>query len=113
MKEKYDEMTVGESLITSLNQAIDFEKGKKVPGTTKNIVTLAPVPHYKANKIKKIRNKLGLSQNTFAHIMGVSIKTVEAWESGRNEPQGPAQRILYFLENDDKFLEKYKLVAIS
>lgn len=112
-KNNYEEMSLGENLIASLNQAISFERGEKVPGTKKSIVTVAPVPHYKGNKIKKIRNKLGLSQSTFAHIIGVSVKTIEAWESGRNEPQGPAQRILYFLENDDKFLEKYQLVAIS
>ena len=60
-----------------------------------------------------IRNNLDLSQAVFAYIMGVSIKTVEAWETGRNEPQGPAQRILFFLETDKKFLEKYKLVMNS
>jgi putative transcriptional regulator len=41
----------------------------------------------------------------------VSKKTVEAWESGRNEPQGPAQRILMLLEKDNKFLEKYELIV--
>jgi DNA-binding transcriptional regulator YiaG len=36
---------------------------------------------------------------------------VEAWESGRNEPQGPAQRILMLLEMDNKFLENYELIV--
>ncbi|MCP4219220.1 MAG: helix-turn-helix domain-containing protein, partial [bacterium] len=55
--------------------------------------------------------RLGLSQATFARVIGVSKKTVEAWESGRNDPQGPAQRILMFLEKDSSFLERYQLIT--
>ncbi len=110
MKKKYKDMTVGEGLITALQQAIDYEKGKNVKGVTSRKISIAPLPHYKAQKIKKIRNMLGLSQSTFAYVIGVSKKTVEAWESGRNEPQGPAQRMLMILEKDNKFLEKYELI---
>jgi len=110
MKKKYKDMTVGEGLVTALEQAIDYEKGKNVEGVTTRKISIAPLPHYRAQKIKKIRNMLGLSQLTFAFVMGVSKKTVEAWESGRNEPQGPAQRMLMILEKDNKFLEKYNLI---
>jgi len=111
MKKKYEDMTIAEGLISSLEQAIDYEKGIKVKGVKSNTVTVAPLTHYKGNRVKEIRNKAGLTQSTFAYAIGVSIKTVEAWESGKNEPQGPAQRILYILEKDHKFLEKYKLVV--
>jgi putative transcriptional regulator len=110
MKKRYKDMTVGEGLITALEQAVDYEKGKDVKGVTSRKISIAPLPHYKANKIKKIRNMLGLSQSTFAYVMGVSKKTVEAWESGRNEPQGPAQRMLMLLEKDNNFLEKHELI---
>lgn len=104
-------MTVGEGLIDSLDQAIKYETGKKVRGVKTQTITVAPLPHYTGNKIRDIRIKLGLTQSTFAFVIGVSIKTVEAWESGRNKPKGPAQRILSILENDEKFLKKYKLVS--
>ena len=110
MSKQYNEMSVGEGLITALEQAIEFEKGKRTKGTKITKVSIAPLPHYTAKSIKKIRNDLGLSQLTFAHVMGVSIKTIEAWESGRNEPQGPAQRMLMILEKDNHFLEKYGIV---
>jgi putative transcriptional regulator len=103
-------MTVGEGVITALQQAIDYEKSKNAKGVKTRKISIAPLPHYKAQKIKKIRNMLGLSQSTFAYVIGVSKKTVEAWESGRNEPQGPAQRMLMILEKDNKFLEKYELI---
>jgi len=111
MTKSYKKLSVGEGLITALEQAVDYEKGKRVKGIKSNTIRVAPLPHYKGNKIKEIRKKLGLTQSTFAYILGVSIKTVEAWESGRNDPQGPAQRMLFFLEKDNKFLEKYKLVS--
>jgi putative transcriptional regulator len=108
---KYKDITVGEGLITALQQAIDYEKGKIIEGVKSTKISIAPLPHYKAQAIKQIRNKVRLSQSTFAHVLGVSKKTVEAWESGRNEPQGPAQRILMLLEKDSKFIEKYELIV--
>lgn len=113
MTKKYKEMTVGEGLINALEQAVDYEKGKPVKGVTTRKISIAPLPHYKAQKIKKIRNMLGLSQATFAYVMGVSKKTVEAWESGRNDPQGPAQRMLMLFEKDNKFLEKHELILTA
>lgn len=110
MKKEYKDMTVGEGLITALGQAIEYEKGRSVKGVKSRKISIAPLPHYKGQKVKEIRNGLGLSQSIFAYIMGVSKKTVEAWESGRNEPQGPAQRMLMLLERDSTFLEKYEFI---
>ena len=48
-----------------------------------------------------------LSQSVFANIIGVSKKAVEAWESGKNIPQGPAQRMLELLDKDPAITDKY------
>ena len=98
------------SIITGLNEAIEHEKGKSVPGLKRKKIFIMPIPHYNSSKIKGIRNRLKLSQSTFATIIGVSIKTVEAWESGRNIPQGPAQRMLWLMEKDNNLLKKYKII---
>ena len=37
-------------------------------------------------KIKMIREKSGMSQEKLARQVGVGLKTVEKWESGRDEP---------------------------
>lgn len=39
-----------------------------------------------------------MTQKVFANYMGVSLKTVEAWENGINHPVGPACRLLSLLE---------------
>nr|MBQ4319592.1 helix-turn-helix domain-containing protein [Clostridia bacterium] len=42
----------------------------------------------------------GLTQTIFAKYMGMSVKTVEAWESGRNHPNGTSCRIFALTRKD-------------
>lgn len=111
MKKNYKNLSIGEGIINSLEEAIKHEKGEKTKGFKSHTIYVAPLPDYKGNEIKEIRNELGLTQSIFAYVFGVSIKTVEAWESGRNQPAGPAQRMLSILEKDKGFLKKYKLLG--
>ncbi len=85
-----------EDLKTGLQEAIDYEKGS---GTAKTrILMIDPVKKYSNTQIKAIRNKSGMTQSVFANYMGVSKKTVEAWELGRTHPTGPAYRLINILE---------------
>ena len=54
-----------------------------------------------AEKIKKLRNKLIMSQDEFAKLLGVSLATVNRWEKGHHEPTIKQKRVLnkLFLEN--------------
>ena len=70
-------------------------------------MTVLAVKDYEATDIKKIRNDIGATQVVFASIMGVSKKTVEAWEAGRNKPDGPARRLLAMVQEDPTILDKY------
>jgi len=92
-----------EKIMAGLNESLDFSKGdlKKV---RRKKVTVSPIPKYSAKNIKQIRESLNLTQTVFAEALGVSVKTVEAWESGRNHPQGPASRVLQLLELDHSLL---------
>ena len=47
-----------------------------------------------------IREKVGLSQNGFAMLIGVSKRTLENWEQGRRHPSGPAKTLLRILDAD-------------
>jgi putative transcriptional regulator len=40
------------------------------------------------------RAKVGLSQNAFAALLGVSVRTLQDWEQGRREPTGAARTLL-------------------
>lgn len=97
-----------ESLMQGLNEALEHSEGKRKLKTT--TLSIKPIHEYHADEIKKIRSELGMTQLFFASFMGVSQKTVEAWESGRNHPNGPACRILTMIEMDPKLPERFNFV---
>lgn len=102
-----------ESLKTGLEQAISYEKGEKSAGRSQ-MVSVTPFPKYKKEDVKSIRKKLGLTQHVFASVMGVSSKTVEAWESGQNAPSGSSSRMLQLLDAGGKrILQEYKILPIA
>ena len=48
---------------------------------------------------KVIRENLGLSQNKFAKLLGISVSTLQNWEQGRRKPDGPAKILLNVAAN--------------
>lgn len=73
-----------DDLKQGLEEAIDYEKGNGTVRTT--TYTILPVKEYSGEEIRAIRMKSGMTQSVFASYMGVSKKTVEAWEGGRTHP---------------------------
>lgn len=101
-------MSVYESIVKGLNEAIEYEKGNEKARITS--CTVAPVPTFSADEIKTLRKELNMTQSTFAAVMGVSCKTVEAWEAGTNVPLGTARRMLGMLKSDNTIPQKYNIV---
>ena len=89
MSELFDDLCEG------LQQAIDFEKGKG-KARVKTYV-LSPVRHFDKAEIRSVRIAAGMTQSVFAEFMGVSKKTIEAWECGRTHPTGSACRLMEVL----------------
>ncbi len=99
----FDEIKLG------LEQAIEYEKGNlKARKTTLSIL---PLDTFTPSEIKGIRNKAGLTQALFAQYMGVSVKTVEAWEAGRNQPDGAARRLLSITRKYPSFPTSSGIIA--
>jgi putative transcriptional regulator len=98
-------MNVYESITQGLSEAIDYQQGKINARRTK--LTIKPVDTFNTDDIKRIRQKTGLSQVIFAGSLGVSPKTVEAWENGRNKPEGASRRLLEIVRDDPGFLRRF------
>lgn len=98
-------MRVADSIIKGLQEAIDYEKG--VGPVRRMRVKVSPLPCYKAEQIKEIRGRMGLSQTSFSAVLGVSPKTIEAWEAGKCIPQGPAQRMLELMDKKPTIVNDY------
>ncbi|WP_436890265.1 helix-turn-helix domain-containing protein [Mammaliicoccus sciuri] len=68
--------------------------------------TFKNLPYYNADTIKSIRESIGLTRVELSELMGVSVKTVQAWESGRNKPNGSSARLLQILQvSPNEFIE--------
>ena len=54
--------------------------------------------------VASIREKTGLSQERFATLLGVSVRTLQDWEQGRRVPSGAARTLLLIAERNPKAL---------
>ena len=87
-----------------MKESTDFTFGAMKKGQKFKVAGLG----YKtAEEIKKIRRETGLSQPLFAMAMGVSVKTLESWEQGRNNPSGAAVRLLEIIESDTAIIDRF------
>lgn len=89
-----------DDLKEGLEEAIQYEKGEG-QAIVKTYMIL-PVKEYTGEEIRNVRKKAGMTQSVFASYMGVSIKTVEAWEGGRTHPTGPVFRLLDILSSKEE-----------
>ncbi len=89
-----------EDLKEGLEEAIEYERGNGKAKCT--VLRIVPVKKYSNEQIRRIRMKVGMTQTALAGYMGVSKKTVEAWENGRTHPTGPACRLLYLLDQNNE-----------
>ena len=80
-------------LITSIKQG-----GKILKGRTK------PKRAFKYDEldVRKIRQRLGLSQTKFSALLDISPATLRNWEQLRRKPHGPARVLLRIAEKDPK-----------
>ncbi len=78
---------IGKEIIEGLAEIKAWREGR-----TKLRTTTVELP--RAVEVPAIRKELGLSQEQFAGLMGVSVATLRKWEQGRREPHGPARSLL-------------------
>ena len=79
--------TAGQEIIASLNEAVRWAKGGKVPVR----ITTVHVPEV---NVRQVRRRLNLSQSEFATRFGFATASVRNWEQGRTQPDGPARILL-------------------
>lgn len=64
----------------------------------------ARVTKVKLPAAAEARASVGLSQQEFADLLGVSARTVQDWEQGRREPTGAARTLLKVAVKHPKLL---------
>ncbi len=71
-----------DELVTSVKQMQALERRRSRP------------PVRGTPDVAALRARFGLSQSRFAALLGISIATLQNWEQGRREPEGPAKVLL-------------------
>ncbi|MCL2411542.1 MAG: helix-turn-helix domain-containing protein [Treponema sp.] len=96
------EQSYFESIMEGLQQAVDFKNGdnSKCRVRMVTIPDVEPVSEYSKEQIKELRIKNNFTQKTFADVLGVSAKSVEAWEAGIRKPTGTANRLFQLIERE-------------
>ena len=84
-------------LLASINQARKIHAGKIKPGR---------ISKFYPTIVTGIRRKLHISQPEFAHLIGVSVNTLQNWEQGRRKPEGPALALLKVAEDNPEAVMK-------
>lgn len=57
-------------------------------------------------RIRSLREELNMTQENFAHEIGVTFATVNRWENGRTTPNKVAQKVLLLLEKKMRKMRK-------
>jgi putative transcriptional regulator len=52
------------------------------------------MPEQMSNMVRTLRRKLGMTQEEFAHEVGITVGTVNRWENGRFRPSKLARATL-------------------
>lgn len=91
------------NLISGLNEALAFEKGKASAETMTRKRALPNV------NVVEIRTSLKMTQKSFASVLGVSCRTVEAWECGKSNPAPTAKKLMYLIQSDPSLIEKLQM----
>jgi putative transcriptional regulator len=63
-------------------------------------VTLTPA------EVSAIRRRRGLSQVAFAARYGLNLRTLQDWEQGRAQPDGPARAYLLVIDREPRAVER-------
>ncbi len=72
-------------LVASIKEAGEIKAGRRTPSRFYEI---------KPPDIRVVREHLDVSQGEFAVMIGVSTRTLQNWEQGRRQPEGPAKALL-------------------
>jgi len=96
--------TFSEKLISSARQAEEHSAGRRRLRTVK--MEVRPIPEYSSAQIRELRSRYDLTRALLGGIVGVSSKTVEAWEIGARQPSAAALRLIYEIDTNPAYIDK-------
>lgn len=84
----------GRSILAGLQDALAYAHGDTTRGQTHTVQVPATID------VKAIRHRLGLTQVAFAQRYGFALSSIQNWEQGRRQPEGPARVLLRVIDHE-------------
>lgn len=98
--ENFKDIDFFSGIMDGLQEALAYKKGKAAADT---FVRKSSLPAVNA---AEVRASLHMTQKAFAEVLGVSRRTVEAWESGKSTPTPTAKKLMYLIGEDHSLVQK-------
>lgn len=100
IEDNFKDIDFFSGIMDGLQEALAYTKGKAAADT---FVRKRSLPEVDS---AELRATLSMTQKAFAEVLGVSHRTVEAWESGKSVPTPTAKKLMYLLQTDPSLVQK-------
>ena len=100
IEKNFKDINFFEGVMEGLNEALAFEKGTAKAETFSRKRSLPEV------NVARVRMDLGMTQKRFSEVLGVSPRTVEAWECGKSTPTPTAKKLIFLIKEDNSLVDK-------
>lgn len=107
IEENFKDINFFEGLMGGLEEALSYEKGFAKAETYARKRSLPEI------NIAMQRESFKMTQKSYAALLGVSKRTVEAWESGRCTPSPTAKKLMYLLNEDPSLVQVLLMQALK
>ena len=100
VEDNFKDIDFFSGIMDGLQEALAYTKGKAAADT---FVRKRSLPEVDS---AELRATLSMTQKAFAEVLGVSHRTVEAWESGKSVPTPTAKKLMYLLQMDPSLVQR-------
>ena len=86
----------GEAILEGLAEALAHARGERTD--IRETVVMVEIP--RQIDVRALRKRLGMSRSVFASRFGFSLRTLQKWENGERQPEGPARAYLTVIDRN-------------
>jgi putative transcriptional regulator len=87
---------VGDMILEGLAEALAHANGEAT--VARETVIMVEIP--KRIDVRALRERLHMSRPAFAARFGFSVRTLQKWETGERQPEGPARAYLTVIDRN-------------
>jgi putative transcriptional regulator len=95
-EQEHDMSKAGDMILEGLAEALAHARGEATGARETTIMVEIP----KRIDVRALRERLQMSRPVFAARFGFSVRTLQKWETGERQPEGPARAYLTVIDRN-------------